>query len=151
LEISFAIKEDFTNYDATRWVVQELKRRRLKRLFEPVTSTAYERLVQIFYENMTYDCNWLDVISFSIDDRDIEVTIADIATTMKCHAEPPEAEEPWIVCPSMLTTVDIVVDMCERQYVDQYQNSTSKVKLPPQLWLMDFVLQRNVFSLGHKT
>jgi hypothetical protein len=45
LETSFTIKEDFTDFDVMRWAVQELKHRRLKRLFKPVTSTAYERLV----------------------------------------------------------------------------------------------------------
>jgi hypothetical protein len=56
-----------------------------------------------------------------------------------------------IVCPSMLTTKDIVVDMCEGQYADQYWNATSKAKVAPQLWFVDFVLQRNVYPLGHKT
>ena len=87
LETSFAIKEDFINFEATSWAVQELKRRGLKRLFKPVTSTAYERLVKSFYENLTYDCNRPDVLSSSIDDRDIEVTVADITAALKCNAK----------------------------------------------------------------
>ena len=46
LETTFSIKEDFSKNDATSWGVQELKRRGLKRLFKPVTSNAYERLVR---------------------------------------------------------------------------------------------------------
>ena len=87
LETSFAIKEDFTNFEATSWAVQELKHRGLKRLFKPVTSIAYERLVRSFYGNLTYDCNRPDVLSSSIDDRDVEVTIADIAAALKFHIE----------------------------------------------------------------
>ena len=58
------------------------------------------------------------MLSSSIDDRDVEVTIADIAAMLKCHAECPKAEEPWIAYPSMLTTEDIIVDVCEGQCAD---------------------------------
>jgi hypothetical protein len=94
LETTFAIKEDFSKDDATKWAVQELKRRGLKRLFKPVASTTYERLVRSFYENLKYNCNRPDVLVSSIDDRDIEVTIADITAVLKSHHEPPEADEP---------------------------------------------------------
>jgi hypothetical protein len=116
-----------------RCAVQELKRRGLKRLFKPVTSTAYERLLQTFYENLTYDCNRTDILSSSLDDRDIEVTVANIAATLKCNAECPEAKEQWIAYPSMLAIEEIIEDMCEGRYADQYRNATSKAKLPPQL------------------
>jgi hypothetical protein len=99
LETTFAVKEDFSKNDATRWAVQELKHWGLKRLFKPVASTAYERLVRYFYENLKYDCSQPDVLVFSINDRDVEVTIADIAVVLKCPHEPPEADEPWIDCP----------------------------------------------------
>jgi hypothetical protein len=79
LEITFAIKEDFSKNDATKWAVQELKFHGLKQLFKPVASTTYERLVQSFYENLKYDYNRLGVLFSSIDDEDVEVTIADIA------------------------------------------------------------------------
>ena len=92
-----------------------------------------------------------NVLVSSINDRDVEVTIADIAAVLKCHAEPPEADEPWIVCPSMLTIEDIVSDMCEGQYADKHNNAASKAKMPPKLWFVDVVLQRNVCPLGHKT
>jgi hypothetical protein len=97
-----------------------------------------------FYENLKYNCNRPDILVSSIDDKDIEVTIVDIATVLKCHHEPPEVEEPWIDCPSMLTIEDIVFDMCEGQYTDRHKNVTSKAKIPPKLWFMDVVLQKYV-------
>jgi hypothetical protein len=131
LETSFAIEEDFSKNDTTKWAIQEMKRHGLKRLFKPVASTTYERLVRSVYENLKYDCNLSGILFSSIDDRDVEVTIADIAVALKCHAEPPEAEKPWIVYPSMLTTEDIVSDMCEGQFADKHKNAASKVKMPP--------------------
>jgi hypothetical protein len=89
LETSFTIKEDFTDFDATRWVVQELKHRGLKRLFKPITSTAYACLVWTFYEHLTYDCNRPNSLSSTIDDKDVEVTVADIAISLKCDAKCP--------------------------------------------------------------
>jgi hypothetical protein len=74
LETPFAVKEDFTKFEATSWAVQQLKRYDLKRLFKLVISTPYERLVWSFYENLKYDCYRPDVLSSSIDDRDIKVT-----------------------------------------------------------------------------
>jgi hypothetical protein len=126
LETSFAIKEDFTNFETTSWAIQELKHHGLKRLFKPVTSTAYERLVWSFYENLTYDYKQPHVLSSPIDDRDIEVTLADIAVALKCHAKRPEVDNQWIACPSMLTTEDNVVDMCEGQFANQYKNAARK-------------------------
>jgi hypothetical protein len=92
LETSFAIKKDFSKFEATSWAVQELKHRGLKRLFKPATSTAYERLVRLFYENLKYDCNRPDVLTSFIDDIDVEVTVAEIAAALKCSAEQPEAD-----------------------------------------------------------
>jgi hypothetical protein len=57
LENTFAIKEEFSNNEATSWAVEELKRRGLKRLFKPVASTAYERLVREFYKHLRIDCD----------------------------------------------------------------------------------------------
>jgi hypothetical protein len=128
LETPFAIKEDFSKDDATKWAVQELKCRGLKQLFKPVASTAYERPVRSFYKNLKYNCNRPDVLVSSIDDRDIEVTIADIAAVLKCQHEPPEVDEPWIDSPSMLTIEDIVFDMCEGQYTDRHKNCNTSIK-----------------------
>ena len=133
LETFFTVKKDFTKFEATSWAVHQLKRRGLKWMFKPFTSIAYERLARPFYENLTYDYNRPDVLSSSIDDRDIEVTVVDIATALKCYAEQPKADDQWIAHPSMLTTKDIVGDMCEGQFTDQHKNAASKSKLPPQL------------------
>jgi hypothetical protein len=131
--------------------VQEIKHRGLKRLFKPVASTAYERLVRTFYEHLRYNCSRPDVLVSSIDDRDVEVTIANVAAALKCNHQPPDLDIPWIDCPSMLTIEDIVSDMCEGQYADSHHNAASKEKIPPKLWFIDVVLYRNVCPLGHKT
>jgi hypothetical protein len=113
LENAFAIKEEFSNNEATSWEVQELKNRGLKRLFKPVTSAAYERLVREFYVHLSYDCDQSNILVSSIDGREVEVTIADVVTVLKCNHEPSELDVSWLECPSMLTLEDIVSDMCE--------------------------------------
>ena len=123
----------------------------MKRLFKPVASTAYERLVRTFYEQLRYDCSRPDVLVSSIDDKDVEVTIADVAAALKCSHEPPDSDIPWIDCPSMLTIEDIVSDMCEGQYADNHCNAANKAKIPLKLWFVDIVLYRNLCPLGHKT
>jgi hypothetical protein len=83
LETSFVVKKDFSKFEATSWAVREFKHHGLKRLLKLVTSTAYERLDRSFYENLKYDCNRPYVLSSSIDGRDVEVTVADIATALE--------------------------------------------------------------------
>jgi hypothetical protein len=151
LENTFAINEVFSNNEATSWAVRELKRRGLKRLFKPVTSTAYERLVREFYTHLRTDSDQPDSLFSSIDGRDVEVTVGDIAAALKCSHEPPESDTPWLECPSMLTLEDVVSDMCEGQYADDRRNAASKTKLPRNLLFIDMVLYRNVCPLGHKT
>jgi hypothetical protein len=94
LENTFAIKEEFSNNEATSWAVEELKRRGLKRLFKPVASTAYKRLVREFYKHLKIDCDQSDILFSSIDGREVEVTIADVAAVLKCSHEPPESDVP---------------------------------------------------------
>jgi hypothetical protein len=144
LKNTFAIKEEFSNNEATSWAVQELKNRGLKRLFKPVASTLYECLVREFYAHLRVNCDQLDVLFSSIEGREVEVTIADIAAVLKCSNEPPESEVPWLEWPPMLTLEDIVSDMCERQYADSHQNAASKTKTPYNLLFIDMVLYRNV-------
>jgi hypothetical protein len=151
LENTFAIKEEFSNNEATSWVVQELKNRGLKRLFKPIASIGYECLVKEFYKHLNVVCDQSDVLFSSIDRRDVEVTIADVATVLKCSHEPPESDIPWLECPSMLTLEDIVFDMCEGQYADSCRNAAIKTKIPWNLLFIDMVLYRNVCPLGHKT
>ena len=83
LDTSLAIQDDFTDFNATRWVVQEFKRCWLKRLFTQITSTTHARLVRTFYEHLTYDCNRPNILSSTIDDIDIEVTTLDIAAVVQ--------------------------------------------------------------------
>jgi hypothetical protein len=151
LENTFAIKEEFSNNEATSWAVQELKNRGLKRLFKPVASTTYECLVREFYEHLSVDCDQPDVLFSSIDGREVEVTIADVTAVLKCSHEPPESDVPWFECPPMLTLEDIVSDMCEGQYAYSHWNATSKTKIPRNLLFIDMVLYRNMCPLGHKT
>jgi hypothetical protein len=151
LENTFAIKEEFSNNEATSWAVRELKNRGLKRLFKPVASTTYECLVREFYDNLSCECDQPDVLLSSIDGREVQVTIADVATVLKCSHEPPESDVPWLKCPPMLTVKDIVFDMCEGQFVDSHRNAASKTKIPRNLLFIDMVLFRNVCPLGHKT
>jgi hypothetical protein len=151
LENTIAIKEEFSNNDATSWVVQELKNRGLKRLFKLVTSTTYECLVRAFYKHLSYDCSRPNILVSSINGRKVEVTIADVAAVLKYSHEPPDSDVPWIDCPSMLTLKDIVFDMCEGQYADKHRNVGSKAKIPQNLLFIDMVLYRNVCPLGHKT
>jgi hypothetical protein len=115
----------------------------LKRLFKPIASTAYEHL--------SVDCDQPDVLFSSIDGREVEVTIADVAAVLKCSHKPLESDVPWLECPSMLTLEDIVSDMCEGKYVDSQRNAASKMKIPRNLLFIDMVLYRNVCPLGHKT
>jgi hypothetical protein len=75
---------------------------------------------------LKYNCNWPDILVSSIDDRDVEVTIVDIAAVLKCYHEPPEADEPWIDFPSIVTLEDIISNMCEGQYADRHKNVASK-------------------------
>jgi hypothetical protein len=110
LENTFAIKEEFSNNEATSWAVEELKRQGLKRLFKPVTSIAYERPVREFYNHLRIDGDQPNRLFSSINGREVEVTIADVAAVLKCSHEPPESDIPWLECPSMLTLEDIVSD-----------------------------------------
>jgi hypothetical protein len=151
LENTFAIKEEFSNNEATSWAVRELKNRGLKRFFKPVASTTYERLVREFYDHLSCECDQSDVLFSSIDKREVQVTIANVAAILKCSHEPPESDVPRLECPPMLTIEDIVFDLCEGQFADSHQNVASKTKIPWNLLFIDMVLYRNVCPLGHKT
>jgi hypothetical protein len=106
---------------------------------------------------LTYDYNRSEVLSSSVEDVDVEVTIANIIAASQCfheclstivthHGTPRCTDFPF-----GLTTQQIVDDMCEGRYTDGFHNCTSKAHLPARLWLVDFLLQRNACPLGHKT
>jgi hypothetical protein len=83
-----------------------------KRLVQ-LASIIFGTIIRAFYEHQSYDCSRPDFLVSSIDGREVEVTIADVAAVLKCSHEPPESDVPWLECPSMLTLEDIVSDMCE--------------------------------------
>jgi hypothetical protein len=70
-------------------VVQEFKHRGLKRLFKPITSTAYKKLITQFYKNLSYGCTRPGVLFSSIQDNDIKVTSSNIVVALKCKDEHP--------------------------------------------------------------
>jgi hypothetical protein len=132
-------------------VVQEFKRRGLKKLFKPITSTAYTKLIVQFYENLFTDCNRRGVLFSTIQGKQVEVMTSDIATTLKCNDEHPPEDAQLNEQPESFYTSEIIEDMCAGKYANDKRNAGSRSKLPPQLWLMDSILQRNVCPLGHKT
>jgi hypothetical protein len=88
-ETTFDINGDFKNFEETQWAVQELKRYGLKKLFRPVTSTAYTKLIVQFYANLYTDCNRWGVLFSTIQGQHVEVTTSDIAAALKCNDEHP--------------------------------------------------------------
>jgi hypothetical protein len=91
-ETEFDINGDFKNFEATQWVVQEFKRRGLKKLFKPVTSTAYTRLVVQFYSNLFRDCNKASTLSSTVKGKQVDVTTSDIAVALHCNDEHPPTD-----------------------------------------------------------
>ena len=86
---TFNIDGDFKNFEATQWAVQEFKRCGLKKLFKPVTSTAYTKLIVQFYENLFTDCNRRGVLFSTVQGKQVEVTSFNIAAALKCNDEHP--------------------------------------------------------------
>jgi hypothetical protein len=91
-ETEFDINGDFKNFEATQWVVQEFKRRGLKKLFKPVTSTAYTSLVVQFYSNLSRDCNKPSTLSSTVKGKQVDVTTSDIVVALHCNDEHPPAD-----------------------------------------------------------
>jgi hypothetical protein len=111
--MTFTIQDDFKHFEATSWAVEEFKRHGLKRLFKPITSTAYKSLITQFYEHLTFNCNKLGIMSSSIKGMNIEVTSANIVAALKCNDDHPPGEGQFEVEPPMLIMVDIIGDMCD--------------------------------------
>ena len=150
-ETTFDITRDFKNFEETQWAIQEFTRRGLKKLFKPVTTTAYTRLVIQFYTNLHTNCDRRGVLLSTVQGKPIEVTTADIAAALKCNDEhPPEAAH-LDEQPEAFYVSEIIEDMCDGHFADGKNNAGSRSKLPPQLWLVDSILYRNVCPLGHKT
>jgi hypothetical protein len=150
-EAEFDINGDFKNFEATQWAIQEFKRRGLKKLFKPVTSTAYTRLVIQFYSNLSRDCNKLGTLSSIVKGKQVDVTTSDIATALHCNNEQPPVDAQLDDQPDAFYVFEIIDDMCADQYADEKWNAGSRSKLPQPLLLVDYVLYRNVCPLGHKS
>ena len=148
-ETTFDINRDFKNFEATQWAVQEFTRRGLKKLFKPVTSTAYTGLVIQFYTNLRTNCDRWGVLLSTVQGKPIEVTTVDIAAGLKCNDEHPPKAAHLEEQPETFYVSEIIKDMCERHFADGKNNAGSRSKLPPQLWLMDSILYRNVCPIGH--
>jgi hypothetical protein len=150
-ETTFDVNKDFKNFEATQWAVQEFTRRGLKKLFKPVTSTAYTKLVVQFYSNLYTESNKRGVLFSKVKGKPVEVTTADIAAALKCNDDHPPVGAQMDAQPEPFYMSQIIDDMCGGQYADNKNNAGSRSKLPPQLWLVDSILYRNVCPLGHKT
>jgi hypothetical protein len=140
-ETEFDINGNFKNFEATQWAIQEFKHRGLKKLFKPVTSTAYTRLVVQFYSNLSRDCNRPSTLFSIVQGKQVEVTTSDIATALHCNDEHPPADAQLDKQPESFYVSEIIEDMCARQYADEKWNAGSRSKLPQQLLFMDSILQ----------
>jgi hypothetical protein len=118
----------------------------LKKLFKPVTSTAYTKLVVQFYTNLFTDCNRRGVLFSTVQGKQVVVTTSDIAVALHCNDEqPPIDEQPPTDAqlddqPESFYVSEIIDNMCAGQYADDKRNAGSQSKLPPQLWLVDSIL-----------
>jgi hypothetical protein len=150
-ETEFDINGDFKNFEATQWVVQEFKHRGLKKLFKPVTSKTYTRLVVKFYSNLSRDCNKPGTLSSTVKGKQVDMTTSDIAIALHCNDEHPLADAQLDDQQDPFYVSEIIEDMCAGQYADEKWNAGSRSKLPQPLLLVDYVLYRNVCPLGHKS
>jgi hypothetical protein len=150
-ETEFDINGDFKNFEATQWAIQEFKRQGLKKLFKPVTSTAYTRLVIQFYSNLSRDFKKPGTLSSTVKGKQVDVTTSDIAVALHCSDEHPPADAQLDDQPDAFYVSKIIDDMCAGQYADEKRNAGSRSKLPPQLLLVDYVMYQNVCPLGHKS
>jgi hypothetical protein len=118
-ETEFDINGDFKNFEATQWAIQEFKRRGLKKLFKPVTSTAYTKLIVQFYSNLSRDCNKPGTLSSIVKGKPLDVTTSDIAAALHCNDEHPPADAQLDEQPDTLYVSEIIEDMCAGQYADE--------------------------------
>jgi hypothetical protein len=103
----------------------------LKKLFKPVTSTAYTKLIVQFYENLFTDCNRQGVLFSTVQGKQVEVTSSDIATTLKCNDEHPLEDAQLDEQLESFYISETIEDMCVGQYADDKNNVGSRSKLPP--------------------
>jgi hypothetical protein len=123
----------------------------LKKLFKPITSTAYTRLVIQFYSNLSQDCNKPGTLSSTVQGKQLDVTTSNIAAALYCNDEHPPADAQLNEQPDAFYASGIIEDMCVSQYADEKRNAGSWSKLPQQLLLVDYILYPNMCPLGHKS
>jgi hypothetical protein len=112
-EILFETEFDINkNFEATQWAIQEFKRRGLKKLFKPVTSTAYTRLVVQFYSNLSRDCNKSGTLSSTVKGKQVDVTTSDIAAALHYNDEHLPADAQLDDQPDAFYVSKIIKDMC---------------------------------------
>jgi hypothetical protein len=100
---------------------------------------------------MNTNCNRRGVLFSTVQGKQVEMTTADIAAAFKCNDEHPPVDAQMDEQPESFYISEIIEDMCVGQYADDKNNMGSRSKLPPQLWLVDSILQRIVCPLGHKS
>ena len=111
-ETTFDINGDFKNFEATQWTVQEFKRRGLKKLFKPVTSMVYTKLIVQFYANLFIDYNRQGVLFSTIQGKQVEVTTSDITAAFKCNDEHPPTDAQLDEQPESFYISEIIEDVC---------------------------------------
>jgi hypothetical protein len=97
----------------------------LKKLFKPVTFTAYTGLVVQFYSNLSRDCNKSGTLSSTVKGKQVDVTTSDIAAALHCNDEYPPAEAQLDEQPDLFYVFEIIEDMCAGQYADEKRNVIS--------------------------
>jgi hypothetical protein len=74
-----------------------------------------------------------------------------IHTALHCNDEHPPADAQLDEQSESFYVSEIIEDMCAGQYANEKRNAGSRSKLPPQLWLVDSIMQQNVCPLEHKS
>ncbi|KAJ8633244.1 hypothetical protein MRB53_026580 [Persea americana] len=87
-----------------------------------------------------------DVLSSSIDGRDVSITEEDIAYALGCH--PNAGNFPCF--PNTPTVASMTNEMCGGHFRMDNYTSTRRSYLPQRLWLIDQVLRANAFPIHHK-
>jgi hypothetical protein len=91
------------------------------------------------------------MFSTTVQGKQVEVTTSNIAVALHCNDEHPLADVQLDEQPKSFYVSKIIEDMCVKQYADEIWNAGSRSKFPQQLLLVDYILQRNVCQLGHKS
>lgn len=144
----FAIDEFFRHNEDTKWAVEELERCKLVGLFG-IFLKVYPCLVRLFYQNMHKQYRFPNVLCTVLDGVCVQVTSSDIQQALDCEDLCPLEEGPYQDLHGDLSPEAIVNDMFKGHFGSDRQ-STCRVHLPPQMWLIDSIFHFNVFLSGHE-